>query len=87
MVNAVADGGNTVEKIGSRLNKVELLNRKLDYLDKFFMAIDKIAEKEKGGRVFIRENPEKKEEYELRFDKSVETYEAHLENLTILLSD
>ena len=51
------------------------------------MAIDKIAEKEKGGRVFIRENPEKKEGYELRFDKSVETYEAHLENLTILLSD
>ena len=87
VVNAVADSGNTIEKIGSRLNKVELLNRKLDHLDKFFMAIDKIAEKEKGGRVFIRENPEKKEGYELRFDKSVETYEAHLENLTILLSD
>ena len=51
------------------------------------MVIDKIAEKEKGGRVFIRNDLEKKEEYELRFEKSVEAYETHLEDLKILLSD
>ena len=87
VVNAVADSGNYIEIIGIRLNKVERLNRKLDQLDKFFVVIDKIAEKEKGGRVFIRNDPEKKEEYELRFEKSVEAYETHLEDLKILLSD
>ena len=51
------------------------------------MVIDKIAEKEKGGRVFIRKDPEKKEGYELRFEKSVEAYETHLEDLNMLLSD
>ncbi|GIS71902.1 MAG: hypothetical protein CM1200mP10_14790 [Candidatus Neomarinimicrobiota bacterium] len=51
------------------------------------MVIDKIAEKEKGGRVYLRDNPEKKEEYELRFDKSVEAYETPLEDLTMLLLD
>jgi len=87
VVNAVADSGNYIEIIGIRLNKVERLNRKLDQLDKFFVVIDKIAEKEKGGRVFIRKDPEKKEGYELRFEKSVEAYETHLEDLKILLSD
>ena len=51
------------------------------------MVIDKIAEKEKGGRVFIRKDPEKKEGYELRFEKSVKAYETHLEDLNMLLSD
>ena len=87
VVNAVADGGNYIETIGIRLNKVEKLNQQLDRLDKFFVIIDKIAEKEKGGRVFIRKDPGKKEGYELRFDKSVEAYETHLEDLTMLLSD
>ena len=87
VVNAVADSGNYIEIIGIRLNKVEKLNRKLDQLDKFFVVIDKIAEKEKGGRVFIRKDPEKKEGYELRFEKSVEAYETHLEDLNMLLSD
>ena len=87
VVNAVADSGNYIEIIGIRLNKVERLNRKLDQLDKFFVVIDKIAVKEKGGRVFIRKDPEKKEGYELRFEKSVEAYETHLEDLNMLLSD
>jgi hypothetical protein len=87
VVNAVADSGNYIEIIGIRLNKVERLNRKLDQLDKFFVVIDKIAAKEKGGRVFIRKDHEKKEGYELRFDKSVEAYETHLEDLKMLLSD
>ncbi len=87
VVNAVADGGNYIETIGIRLNKVEKLNRRLDKLDKFFLFIDKIAEKEKGGRVFIRKDPKKKEGYELRFEKSVEAYETHLEDLNMLLSD
>ena len=87
VVNAVADSGNYIEIIGIRLNKVERLNRKLDQLDKFFVVIDKIAAKEKGGRVFIRKDHEKKEGYELRFDKSVEAYETHLEDLNMLLSD
>ena len=87
VVNAVADSGNYIELIGIRLNKVERLNRRLDQLDKFFVVVDKIAEKEKGGRVYLRDNPEKKEEYELRFDKSVEAYETHLEDLTMLLLD
>ncbi len=87
VVNAVAESGNYIEIIGIRLNKVDRLNRKLDQLDKFFVVIDKIAEKEKGGRVFIRKDPGKKEGYELRFDKSVEAYETHLEDLTMLLLD
>jgi len=87
VVNAVADGGNYIETIGIRLNKVERLNRKLDKLDKFFLFIDKIAEKEKSGPVFIRNDPEEKEGYELRFEKSVEAYETHLEDLNMLLSD
>ena len=87
VVNAVADSGNYIEIIGIRLNKVERLNRKLDQLDKFFVVIDKIAVKEKGGRVFIRKDPEKKEGYELRFEKSVKAYETHLEDLNMLLSD
>jgi len=87
VVNAVADDGNYIETIGIRLNKVEKLNRRLDKLDKFFLFIDKIAEKEKGGRVFIRKDPKKKEGYELRFEKSVEAYETHLEDLKMLLSD
>jgi len=87
VVNAVAESGNYIEIIGIRLNKVERLNRKLDQLEKFFAALDKIAEKEKGGRVFIRKDPEKKEGYELRFEKSVEAYETHLEDLNMLLSD
>ena len=87
VVNAVADSGNYIQIIGIRLNKVERLNRKLDQLDKFFVIVDKIAEKEKGGRVFIRKDPEKKEGYELRFEKSVEAYETHLEDLKMLLSD
>ena len=54
VVNAVADSGNYIEIIGIRLNKVERLNRKLDQLDKFFVVIDKIAEKEKAaGFIFV----------------------------------
>ena len=54
VVNAVAESGNYIEIIGIRLNKVDRLNRKLDQLDKFFVVIDKIAEKEKGaGFIFV----------------------------------
>ena len=88
VVNAVADGGNYIETIGIRLNKVEKLNRKLDKLDKYFTIIDKIAEKEKGSRVYLRDiSFIRKEEYEIRFEKSVEAYETHLEDLNMLLSN
>ena len=88
VVNAVADGGNYIEIIGIRLNKVEKLNQKLDKLDKYFTVIDKIAEKEKGGRVYLRDiSFIRKEEYEIRFEKSVEAYETHLEDLNMLLSN
>ena len=60
VVNAVAESGNYIEIIGIRLNKVDRLNRKLDQLDKFFVVIDKIAEKEKCGRVYLLNNTEKK---------------------------
>ena len=54
VVNAVAESGNYIEIIGIRLNKVDRLNRKLDQLDKFFVVIDKIAEKEKAaGFIFV----------------------------------
>ena len=88
VVNAVADGGNYIETIGIRLNKVEKLNRILDKLDKYFTIIDKIAEKEKGSRVYLRDiSFIRKEEYEIRFEKSVEAYETHLEDLNMLLSN
>jgi len=88
VVNAVADGGNYIETIGIRLNKVEKLNRRLDKLDKYFTIIDKIAEKEKGSRVYLRDiSFIRKEEYEIRFEKSVEAYETHLEDLNMLLSN
>ena len=48
------------------------------------MNIDKVAEKEKGGRVYLKKSSEFKEEYEIRFEKSVIDYEKYLENLSQL---
>ena len=41
--------------------------------------------KEKGGRVYLKNSPEFKEKYEIRFEKSVKDYERYLEDLRKLL--
>ena len=63
---------------------VESINKRLDSLDKLFFNIDKIAEKEKGGRVYLKNSSEFKEKYEIRFEKSVNAYEEYLEDLSQL---
>jgi len=81
LVDAITNESNHIEKISKQLNKVESINKRLDFLDKLFLNIDKIAEKQKGGRVYLKKNSEFKEEYEIRFEKSVKDYEKSLENL------
>ena len=81
LVDAITNETNHIEKISKQLNKVEGINKRLDFLDKLFLNIDKIAEKQKGGRVYLKKSSEFKEEYEIRFEKSVKDYEKYLENL------
>ena len=81
LVDAITNESNHIEKISKQLNKVESINKRLDFLDMLFLNIDKIAEKQKGGRVYLKKNSEFKEEYEIRFEKSVKDYEKSLENL------
>jgi len=81
LVDAITNETNHIEKISKQLNKVESINKRLDFLDKLFLNIDKIAEKQKGGRVYLKKSSELKEEYEIRFEKSVKDYEKYLENL------
>lgn len=81
LVDAITNETNHIEKISKQLNKVESINKRLDFLDKLFLNIDKIAEKQKGGRVYLKKSSEFKEEYEIRFEKSVKDYEKYLENL------
>ena len=84
LVDAISDDVNHVKKLSKQLNKVESINKRLDSLDKLFLNIDKVAEKEKGGRVYLKRSPDFKEEYEIRFEKSVNDYEKYLENLNQL---
>jgi len=81
LVDAISDDVNHIKKLSNQLNKVENINKRLDSLDKLFLNIDKVAEKEKGGRVYLKKSPEFKEEYEIRFEKSVNDYEKYLEDL------
>ncbi len=46
-----------------------------------FTFIEEQKSKEKGGRVYLKKSPEFKEEYEIRFEKSVNDYEKYLEDL------
>ena len=84
LVDAISDDANHVKKLSNQLNKVEIINKNLDKLDKLFLNIDKVAEKEKGGRVYLKKSPEFKEKYEIRFEKSVNAYEEYLEDLSQL---
>ena len=84
LVDAISDDANHVKKLSNQLNKVEIINKNLDKLDKLFLNIDKVAEKEKGGRVYLKKSPEFKEKYEIRFEKSVNAYEQYLEDLSQL---
>ena len=84
LVDAITNETNHIEKISKQLNKVESINKRLDFLDKLFLNIDKIAEKQKGGRVYLKKSSEFKEEYEIRFEKAVKDYEKYLENLSQL---
>ena len=81
LVDAITNDKNHIEKISKQLNKIESINKRLDFLDKLFLNIDKIAEKQKGGRVYLKKSSEFKEEYEIRFENSVKDYEKYLENL------
>ena len=74
LVDAITNKKDHFEKISKQLNKVESINKRLDSLDKLFLNIDKIAEKEKGGRVYLKNSSEFKEKYEIRFEKSVKDY-------------
>ena len=85
LVDAITNNKDHFEKISKQLNKVESINKRLDSLDKLFLNIDKIAEKEKGGRVYLKNSSEFKEKYEIRFEKSVKDYERYLEDLRKLL--
>ena len=78
LVDAITNNKDHFEKISKQLNKVESINKRLDSLDKLFLNIDKIAEKEKGGRVYLKNSSEFKEKYEIRFEKSVKDYERYL---------
>ena len=84
LVDAITNKKDHFEKISKQLNKVESINKRLDSLDKLFLNIDKIAEKEKGGRVYLKNSSEFKEKYEIRFEKSVKDYERYLEDLSKL---
>ena len=84
LVDAITNDTDHFEKISKQLNKVESINKRLDSLDKLFLNIDKIAEKEKGGRVYLKNSSEFKEKYEIRFEKSVKDYERYLEDLSKL---
>ena len=84
LVDAITNNKDHFEKISKQLNKVESINKRLDSLDKLFLNIDKIAEKEKGGRVYLKNSSEFKEKYEIRFEKSVKDYEKYLEDLSKL---
>ena len=84
LVDAITNNKDHFEKISKQLNKVESINKRLDSLDKLFLNIDKIAEKEKGGRVYLKNSSEFKEKYEIRFEKSVKDYERYLEDLSKL---
>ena len=84
LVDAITNNKDHFEKISMQLNKVESINKRLDSLDKLFLNIDKIAEKEKGGRVYLKNSSEFKEKYEIRFEKSVKDYERYLEDLSKL---
>ena len=84
LVDAITNDTDHFEKISKQLNMVESINKRLDSLDKLFFNIDKIAEKEKGGRVYLKNSSEFKEKYEIRFEKSVKDYEKYLEDLSKL---
>ncbi|MED5266327.1 MAG: hypothetical protein VX578_03200 [Candidatus Neomarinimicrobiota bacterium] len=84
LVDAISNDSNHIQKLSKQLNKVENINKRLDSLDKFFLNVDKVAEKQKGGHVYLKNNPESKEEYEIRFENSVKDYEKYLENLSQL---
>lgn len=84
LVDAISNDSNHIQKLSKQLNKVENINKRLDSLDKFFLNVDKVAEKQKGGHVYLKKNPESKEEYEIRFENSVKDYEKYLENLSQL---
>jgi len=87
LVDAISNHSNHIQKLSKQLNKVENINKRLDSLDKFFLNVDKVAEKQKGGYVYLKKNPESKEEYEIRFENSVKDYEKYLENLSQLFID
>jgi len=87
LVDAISNDSNHIQKLSKQLNKVESINKRLDSLDKFFLNVDKVAEKQKGGHVYLKKNPESKEEYEIRFENSVKDYEKYLENLSQLFID
>jgi len=84
LVDAISNDSNHIQKLSKQLNKVENINKRLDSLDKFFLNVDRVAEKQKGGHVYLKKNPESKEEYEIRFENSVKDYEKYLENLSQL---
>ena len=84
LVDAITNKKDHFEKISKQLNKVESINKRLDSLDKLFLNIDKIAEKEKGGRVYLKNSSEFKEKDEIRFEKSVKDYEKYLADLSKL---
>ncbi len=81
------NSGDNFWELSKQLNKVESINKRLDSLDKFFLNVDKVAEKQKGGHVYLKKNPESKEEYEIRFENSVKDYQKYLENLSQLFID
>ena len=87
LVDAISNDSNHIQKLSKQLNKVENINKRLDSLDKFFLNVDRVAEKQKGGHVYLKKNPESKEEYEIRFENSVKDYEKYLENLSQLFID
>ena len=87
LVDAISNDSNHIQKLSKQLNKVENINKRLDSLDKFFLNVDKVAEKQKGGHVYLKKNPESKEEYEIRFENSVKDYQKYLENLSQLFID
>ena len=74
LVDAISNDSNHIQKLSKQLNKVENINKRLDSLDKF-LNVDKVQEKQKGGHVYLKKNPESKEEYEIRFENSIKDYE------------
>ena len=86
LVDAITNNEDYIERISKKSNNIESINKRLDTLDKLFLNIDKVAEKEKGGRVYMKSSSDFKEEYEIRFENSVKDYEKYLENLSQLLN-